>query len=189
MVARIARLLGFDTAGEKYAHGRDERFSYVSESFVADTWTRTTSKYCSVVRHADRDEGRRDSGGAGQSRSSCNYADAACLYFDFSSAIWLLNGTLGRFIMEAFRLSPAQMGLTIAVPTVAGSLMRFSLGLISQYPGRQQHGRLCLSGRAAGWNVGSPRSSLGRSGSGSRNTLRERQDGAMDLRRHVAYDR
>ncbi|WP_263384366.1 nitrate/nitrite transporter [Granulicella arctica] len=62
---------------------------------------------------------------------------AAFLYFDFSFAIWVLNGAMGPFITEAFRLSPAQTGLMIAVPTMAGALMRFPLGVISQYIGRK----------------------------------------------------
>ena len=48
MLARAARMLGFDTARKKYAYGRDERFGFVSESRVADTWTKTTCGYCSV---------------------------------------------------------------------------------------------------------------------------------------------
>ena len=62
---------------------------------------------------------------------------AAFLYFDFSFAVWVLNGAMGPFITESFRLSPAQTGLMIAVPTFAGALMRFPLGVISQYIGRK----------------------------------------------------
>ena len=45
---RAMRLLGIDTAREKYAYATDPRFGYISESRVADTWTRTTCGYCSV---------------------------------------------------------------------------------------------------------------------------------------------
>lgn len=45
---RAKRLLGIDTAREKYAYKTDPRFGYISESRVADTWTRTTCGYCSV---------------------------------------------------------------------------------------------------------------------------------------------
>lgn len=48
LLTRIARLLGLDTAKEKYAYGNDPKFGYVSESRVADTWTKTTCGYCSV---------------------------------------------------------------------------------------------------------------------------------------------
>ena len=62
---------------------------------------------------------------------------AAFLYFDFSFAIWVLNGAMGPFITQSFHLTPAQTGLMIATPTMAGALMRFPLGVISQYIGRK----------------------------------------------------
>ena len=62
---------------------------------------------------------------------------AAFLYFDFSFAIWVLNGAMGPFISEQFHLSPAQIGLMVSVPTLAGAFMRFPLGVISQYIGRK----------------------------------------------------
>ena len=34
---------------------------------------------------------------------------AAFLYFDFSFAVWVLNGAMGPFISEAFHLSPTQI--------------------------------------------------------------------------------
>jgi NNP family nitrate/nitrite transporter-like MFS transporter len=62
---------------------------------------------------------------------------AAFLYFDFSFAIWVLNGAMGPFISDQFHLSPQQIGLMISVPIFAGALMRFPLGVISQYIGRR----------------------------------------------------
>jgi NNP family nitrate/nitrite transporter-like MFS transporter len=62
---------------------------------------------------------------------------AAFLYFDFSFAVWVLNGAMGPFISEQFHLSPAQIGLMVSVPTLAGAFMRFPLGVISQYVGRK----------------------------------------------------
>jgi MFS transporter, NNP family, nitrate/nitrite transporter len=62
---------------------------------------------------------------------------AAFLYFDFSFAVWVLNGAMGPFISEAFHLSQAQIGLMVSVPTLAGAFMRFPLGVISQYIGRK----------------------------------------------------
>ena len=62
---------------------------------------------------------------------------ASFLYFDFSFAVWVLNGAMGPFISEQFHLSPAQVGLMVSVPTLAGALMRFPLGVISQYIGRK----------------------------------------------------
>ncbi len=45
---KLARMLGFDIARTKYAYARDPEFGYISESRVADTWTKTTCGYCSV---------------------------------------------------------------------------------------------------------------------------------------------
>jgi NNP family nitrate/nitrite transporter-like MFS transporter len=63
---------------------------------------------------------------------------AAFLYFDFSFAVWVLNGAMGPFISEQFHLTPAQIGLMVSVPTLAGALMRFPLGVLSQYIGRKR---------------------------------------------------
>jgi NNP family nitrate/nitrite transporter-like MFS transporter len=63
---------------------------------------------------------------------------AAFLYFDFSFAVWVLNGAMGPFISEQFHLTPAQIGLMVSLPTLAGALMRFPLGVLSQYIGRKR---------------------------------------------------
>ncbi len=62
---------------------------------------------------------------------------ASFLYFDFCFAVWVLNGAMGPFISEQFNLSPAQKGFMISVPILAGALMRFPLGVLSQYIGRK----------------------------------------------------
>jgi len=62
---------------------------------------------------------------------------ASFLYFSFSCCIWVLNGAMAPFISETFGLSPAQKGLMLSVPIIAGALMRFPLGLLSQYIGRK----------------------------------------------------
>src|SRR3954470_22867303 len=62
---------------------------------------------------------------------------AAFLYFAFSCCIWVLNGAMAPFISESFHLSPAQKGLMLSVPIIAGALMRFPLGVLSQYIGRK----------------------------------------------------
>src|ERR1700729_4456455 len=62
---------------------------------------------------------------------------AAFLYFDFSFAVWVLNGAMGPFISEQFHLTPGQIGLMVSVPTLAGAFMRFPLGVLSQYIGRK----------------------------------------------------
>lgn len=62
---------------------------------------------------------------------------SAFLYFDFCFAIWVLNGAMAPFISEEFHLSPAQKGFMISVPILAGAIMRFPLGILSQYIGRK----------------------------------------------------
>ncbi|MBS4027691.1 MAG: MFS transporter [Ignavibacteriales bacterium] len=62
---------------------------------------------------------------------------SAFLYFDFCFAIWVLNGAMAPFISEEFGLSPAEKGFMISVPIMAGALMRFPLGVLSQYIGRK----------------------------------------------------
>ena len=62
---------------------------------------------------------------------------AAFLYFDFSFAIWVLNGVMAPFISEGFHLTPIQTGTMISIPILAGALMRFPLGVLSQYIGRK----------------------------------------------------
>lgn len=62
---------------------------------------------------------------------------AAFLYFDFCFAVWVLNGAMGPFISEQFHLTPGEVGLMVSIPTLAGALMRFPLGVLSQYIGRK----------------------------------------------------
>ncbi len=62
---------------------------------------------------------------------------AAFLYFSFSCCIWVLNGAMAPFISEAYQLTPAQKGLMLSVPIMAGALMRFPLGVLAQYIGRK----------------------------------------------------
>jgi NNP family nitrate/nitrite transporter-like MFS transporter len=62
---------------------------------------------------------------------------AAFVYFDFCFAVWVLNGAMAPFISEAYGLTPVQKGFMISVPILAGALMRFPLGVLSQYIGRK----------------------------------------------------
>lgn len=62
---------------------------------------------------------------------------ASFLYFDFTFAIWVLNGAMAPFISETFKLDAAQKGFMVSVPIIAGALMRFPLGVLSQYIGRK----------------------------------------------------
>lgn len=62
---------------------------------------------------------------------------ASFLYFSFSCCIWVLNGAMAPFISETYSLSPAEKGLMLSVPIIAGALMRFPLGVLAQYIGRK----------------------------------------------------
>ncbi len=62
---------------------------------------------------------------------------AAFLYFSFSCGIWVLNGAMAPFISETYQLTPAQKGLMLSIPILAGALMRFPLGVLAQYIGRK----------------------------------------------------
>jgi anaerobic selenocysteine-containing dehydrogenase len=48
LFSKLRRMAGIDTAQSRYAYGKDERYGYVSESRVADSWVKTTCGYCSV---------------------------------------------------------------------------------------------------------------------------------------------
>ena len=62
---------------------------------------------------------------------------AAFFYLTFSFVIWVLNGAMAPFISEQFQLTPAQKGTLLAIPIMAGAIMRFPLGLLAQYVGRK----------------------------------------------------
>jgi MFS transporter, NNP family, nitrate/nitrite transporter len=54
---------------------------------------------------------------------------AAFLYFDVSFMIWTLLGPLGVQIGESLGLTPQQKGLMVAVPILAGAVLRICLGV------------------------------------------------------------
>ncbi|WP_110928192.1 nitrate/nitrite transporter [Bacillus massiliglaciei] len=56
---------------------------------------------------------------------------ASFLYFDVSFMIWVMLGALGVYITADFDLSPAQKGLIVAIPTLAGSLFRLIMGVLT----------------------------------------------------------
>jgi assimilatory nitrate reductase catalytic subunit len=47
-LGKLGRLLGIDINRRKYAYAKDPVFGHISESRVAETWTKTTCGYCSV---------------------------------------------------------------------------------------------------------------------------------------------
>jgi len=77
------------------------------------------------------------------------------LYFDFCFAIWVLNGAMAPFIAQSFGLTDSQKGWLIALPVLAGALMRFPMGLLSQYIGRKNAAQLEMGTIVIGLLIGS----------------------------------
>ncbi len=55
---------------------------------------------------------------------------AAFLYFDMAFMVWVILGPLAPIISEDLGLSAAQKGLMVAVPTLAGAVLRLVNGLL-----------------------------------------------------------
>jgi NNP family nitrate/nitrite transporter-like MFS transporter len=70
---------------------------------------------------------------------------AAFLFFDFTFAVWVLNGAMGPFIGESFHLTPVQKGFMVSVPILAGALLRFPLAVLAQYIGRRNGAMVQMS--------------------------------------------
>ncbi|HEX5060199.1 MAG TPA: MFS transporter [Kofleriaceae bacterium] len=70
---------------------------------------------------------------------------ACFLHFDFSFMLWVLIGALGIPLAEAAHLSPAEKGLVVAVPILAGSLMRIVVGLLTDRFGGKRVGVMVLA--------------------------------------------
>lgn len=55
---------------------------------------------------------------------------AAFFYFDLSFMVWVLLGPLGVQIAADLQLSPAQKGLMVATPVLAGAMLRIVMGVL-----------------------------------------------------------
>ena len=55
---------------------------------------------------------------------------AAFFYFDLSFMVWVLLGPLGVQIAKDLGLTPAQKGLMVAMPLLAGALLRSVMGVL-----------------------------------------------------------
>lgn len=55
---------------------------------------------------------------------------AAFLYFDLSFMVWVILGPLGVQIAKDLALTPAQKGLMVATPILAGALLRLVMGVL-----------------------------------------------------------
>lgn len=83
---------------------------------------------------------------------------AAFLYFDLSFMVWVILGPLGVAIAKDFHLDPAQKGLMVAVPVLAGALLRLVNGVLVDRVGPKKTGMInqmiVLTGLALAWAVG-----------------------------------
>src|SRR3546814_8129643 len=67
---------------------------------------------------------------------------AAFLYVDLAFMAWVLLGPLGVAISADLGLSPAQKGLMVATPTLAGALLRVVNGLLVDRIGPKRKGTI-----------------------------------------------
>jgi MFS transporter, NNP family, nitrate/nitrite transporter len=83
---------------------------------------------------------------------------AAFFYFDISFMVWVLLGPLGIAIAADLGLSPAQKGLMVALPVLAGALLRVVNGLLVDRLGPKLTGLLgqllVIAGLLIAWAVG-----------------------------------
>jgi NNP family nitrate/nitrite transporter-like MFS transporter len=82
----------------------------------------------------------------------------AFLYFDFSFMVWTVLGPLSAHIKDALTLSDSQAGFMVAVPSLAGAALRFTLGLLVDRIGAKSTGMLAqcivMAGLAWAWLAG-----------------------------------
>lgn len=83
---------------------------------------------------------------------------AAFLYFDLSFMVWVILGPLGVAIAKDFHLDPAQKGLMVAIPVLAGAVLRLVNGVLVDRIGPKKTGMICqmivLTGLVLAWSVG-----------------------------------
>jgi NNP family nitrate/nitrite transporter-like MFS transporter len=83
---------------------------------------------------------------------------AAFFYFDISFMVWVMLGPLGVQIAAELNLNPAQKGLMVAVPILAGALLRVVNGVLVDRIGPKRTGiigqSIVLVGLLAAWFLG-----------------------------------
>jgi NNP family nitrate/nitrite transporter-like MFS transporter len=83
---------------------------------------------------------------------------AAFLYFDLSFMVWVILGPLGVAIAKDFHLDPAQKGLMVAIPVLAGAVLRLVNGVLVDRIGPKRTGMIgqliVLTGLVVAWAVG-----------------------------------
>jgi NNP family nitrate/nitrite transporter-like MFS transporter len=83
---------------------------------------------------------------------------AAFLYFDLAFMVWVLLGPLGPSIAADLGLSPAEKGFMVAVPTLAGAVLRLVNGLLVDRIGPKRTGVIgqviVIVGLLSAWGLG-----------------------------------
>jgi NNP family nitrate/nitrite transporter-like MFS transporter len=83
---------------------------------------------------------------------------AAFLYFDLSFMVWVILGPLGVAIAKDFHLDPAQKGLMVAIPVLAGAVLRLVNGVLVDRIGPKKTGMvgqlIVLIGLVLAWFLG-----------------------------------
>ena len=83
---------------------------------------------------------------------------AAFLYFDVSFMVWVMLGPLAPIISAELGLDAAEKALMVAVPTLAGAVLRISNGILGDRIGQKLTGTLnqliVIVGLLAGWWFG-----------------------------------
>jgi MFS transporter, NNP family, nitrate/nitrite transporter len=82
----------------------------------------------------------------------------AFLYFDLAFMVWVMLGPLAPIISKDLGLSPAQKGLMVAVPTLAGAVLRLVNGLLVDRIGPKTTGAIgqiiVMAGLFTAWKFG-----------------------------------
>jgi NNP family nitrate/nitrite transporter-like MFS transporter len=83
---------------------------------------------------------------------------ASFFYFDLSFMVWVMLGPLGVAIASDLGLSPAQQGLMVATPVLAGALLRIPAGILVDHVKPRRAGLICqllvIFGLLAAWMAG-----------------------------------
>jgi NNP family nitrate/nitrite transporter-like MFS transporter len=83
---------------------------------------------------------------------------AAFLYFDMSFMVWVMLGPMGVQIAKDLGLTPAEKGLMVAVPVLAGALLRLPAGVMVDHLKPKLTGAvmqaIVILGLLAAWTFG-----------------------------------
>ena len=83
---------------------------------------------------------------------------SAFLYFDLSFMVWVILGPLGVQISKTLGLDPAEKGLMVAIPVLAGAFLRIVNGVLVDHFGPKKTGIFAqivvIAGLVAAWLLG-----------------------------------